>query len=677
MARISTRRRAGGGGGGVGAEAEVDDLVEVEGGDGVGEAAAGAGEAGELADEERAALGLAGDALRERVGGCEAEVVGREGAGLGLGEGADRQRVHLHVVAGAEAGEQAHERGSGGVGAVVVAAQEGEGGGVRAQEDGLEQLHAVEVGPLEVVEDEHERALAGDGGEELGEGVGGLAADLDGVDVVEVGVVLLADLRHGAEDREQAGERGDRRGELAGVVAEVDGELVEGGVEGLEGDRLALGAVAGEDEGVVLAAGEVGDVLDDGGLAVAGAAADRGEAGAAGAGGEDDRAQGLGLAGAADEAAGDDLDGDEVGAAEAGEHGGGVGARGGVAGEKLAAQALEVGGDGDAGAAGRERVGGELALEHLVQRSVVAHAAGEALPQDLADGVPVGGGADGVGVDDLLRGHVERGADDRGAVERGGPDLADEAEVEDDDAAALGDHHVGGLDVAVDQAVAVDAREAAGEADQEVLQAVEAGGVERLQGLVVVAGGGHEVLAAQALHGEEDAAQAALVLDLQELVELDEVGVDDAAEGAKLAFEAVEALGAGLADELEGDDGAVGGAGLEHGAHAADAEEAEDRVVAGGVEAEVVAGVARGDAFAALGDRVAGVLRGELEAGLAGDEVAGDGRCEADAIVKGWRSLPWFARHDDLDTSGADWASTRPHRLYAGVAGRGGLRGSA
>jgi hypothetical protein len=136
------------------------------------------------------------------------------------------------------------------------------------------------------------------------------------------------------------------------VVAEVDGELVEGGVEGLEGDRLALGAVAREDEGAQLAPGELDDVFDDGGLAVAGAAADRGEAGVPRAGRDDDRAQGLGLAGAADEAAGDDLDGDQIGAAEAGEHGGRVGSRGGVTREELLAQALEVGRDGEAEAGG-------------------------------------------------------------------------------------------------------------------------------------------------------------------------------------------------------------------------------------------------------------------------------------------------------------------------------------
>jgi len=60
----------------------------------------------------------------------------------------------------------------------------------------------------------------------------------------------------------------------------------------------------------------------------------------------------------------------------------------------------------------------------------------------------------------------ERRADDRGAVERGAPDLAHEPEVEHHDPPRVGDHHVRGLDVAVHEAVAVDAREPAGEADQ-------------------------------------------------------------------------------------------------------------------------------------------------------------------------------------------------------------------
>ena len=99
----------------------------------------------------------------------------------------------------------------------------------------------------------------------VGEGVGGVAADLDGVDAEQRVVVEVADLRDRAEHREQAGEGddGERVGEVAGLVAEVDGELVDGGVEGLEGDRLALGAVAGEGEGVVLAADQVDDVLDE------------------------------------------------------------------------------------------------------------------------------------------------------------------------------------------------------------------------------------------------------------------------------------------------------------------------------------------------------------------------------------------------------------------------------
>src|SRR5689334_23957090 len=50
---------------------------------------------GQLADEERAALGLAGDALRQRVGGREAEVVGREGAGLRLGERSEEHTSEL------------------------------------------------------------------------------------------------------------------------------------------------------------------------------------------------------------------------------------------------------------------------------------------------------------------------------------------------------------------------------------------------------------------------------------------------------------------------------------------------------------------------------------------------------------------------------------------------------
>ena len=83
---------------------------------------------------------------------------------------------------------------------------------------------------------------------------------------------------------------------------------------------------------------------------------------------------------------------------------------------------------------------------------------------------------------------------------------------------------------------------------------------------------GQEALAVDHLHREE----AVLRLD-EELVEVDEVGVRDVREGPELALEAVERVGLGVRQRLQGDDAiALAIVGLEHHAHRAGAEAAAD-----------------------------------------------------------------------------------------------------
>ncbi len=108
--------------------------------------------------------------------------------------------------------------------------------------------------------------------------------------------------------------------------------------------------------------------------------------------------------------------------------------------------------------------------------------AGEDLVQHDADAVPVGGGRHRLR-GGLLRRHVRERADDlalAGAI--GAPLLGDQAEVEDDGAPVAGDDHVGGLDVAVDLAGAVDGEQPRSDLREH--------GADRVEVEVLRAGGG-------------------------------------------------------------------------------------------------------------------------------------------------------------------------------------------
>ncbi|MCU0723844.1 MAG: hypothetical protein MUC63_09570, partial [Planctomycetes bacterium] len=146
--------------------------------------------------------------------------------------------------------------------------------------------------------------------------------------------------------------------------------------------------------------------------------------------------------------------------------------------------------------------------------AVVGLRAGERLVERGAEGIDVGAEVDRLALA-LLRGHVGRGAQDLPGHGHAhvGQRVAGEAEVRDLHDALLGDHEVGGLDVAVDHALLRGLREPLGRLD-DVVQRLGLGegaplGDEFLQGG-----------AADELHGDEVEA-----LLLAGVVDQDDVGV--------------------------------------------------------------------------------------------------------------------------------------------------------
>jgi hypothetical protein len=387
-------------------------------------------------------------------------------------ERGDEQVAHVAAHAGAlvEALELAQHRRGGAVVAAVGADHE-EGGGVGRGDELGEEAGAVLVAPLEVGHAQDQRAAVGDAGEQLLEAAEGPAAGLLLVGALEHALRGVGDELHAGEHGEEAGQlvhvAGHERGGLdLGEAAEVVGEGVDDGVEGLEGDGLALVAAAVEDHGLAAAAQGGEEVVDEGGLADAGAAVHVDGDGGALAGGvvgvveggeqvvAADERGGLG-AGAAGRATGDRH---ALGRGGAGEHVGAGEPGGGVALQQAHAQVGEV-----FGGAGGELVDVEgvvllLGGEDLEGGADEGEAAGEGLVEHHADGVPVAGGGDDA-AGGLLGRHVRGGPEDavvEGGVDRRDDAVADEAEVEDDDAAAAGDEDVGGLEVAVELAGGVE-----------------------------------------------------------------------------------------------------------------------------------------------------------------------------------------------------------------------------
>ena len=179
-----------------------------------------------------------------------------------------------------------------------------------------------------------------------------------------------------------------------------------------------------------------------------------------------------------------------------------------------------------------------------------------------------------------LRGRAVAG--DRGLVHPFG-----DAEVEDFDGAGVGDHDIGGLQVAVDDAALVRADEGAYDGDDQLDGAVfreGGGGCLGALGRVLVGVSlalAEEVVEGFALEVFEDHVGGAEVL--AELVDDDDVFVGHLRGGEGLEKEAGDGSAAVAADEFDGDEAAQAGvAGEEDGAHAAAAKGADDFVVLDG-----------------------------------------------------------------------------------------------
>ncbi len=213
----------------------------------------------------------------------------------------------------------------------------------------------------------------------------------------------------------------------------------------------------------------------------------------------------------------------------------------------------------------------------------VDHLAGEEEPQGAAEAVDVGAGVGAFGVHGLLGGHVFEGAGDGAglgdalgvgcfAVGVGARLQTDQAEVGHLDPARGVHEEVGGLDVAVDHALGVDISHGLGGLD---------GGIDRARDLEGAALGDQvqQVIALDELH-DEVVATGALV----GIVGGDDARMGQLRDGLDLALEALQAGGVleHLAVEHLQRHDALHPlvASLEHGAHAAGPELAEDHIIA-------------------------------------------------------------------------------------------------
>jgi hypothetical protein len=206
----------------------------------------------------------------------------------------------------------------------------------------------------------------------------------------------------------------------------------------------------------------------------------------------------------------------------------------------------------------------------------VAEPAGKGLPitqqleHDRADGKDVGAMIDRQALD-LLRRHVVEAADQRAGVGDAGVGQLGDAEVENLQApAALLDHQVGRLDVAVDDVEAV----GVGQAVAELLEQPQLAGDG---GRLLAADPHRQRLAVDVLHGDERL--AVLFADVEDA---DDVLVLEDAGRVRLLHEAAPDLVVvdAFLEELDGDRAAadLGVAGPQEGAHPARSDRAEDLV---------------------------------------------------------------------------------------------------
>ena len=525
----------------------------------------------ELLDEEGEAPRLPREpgAVERGVGAAGLQEVLDQGERLLVGERAER---NVDSREGPDVGERLQGRAHLPILAAVRQQQE-KGGAAGLGQVLAHQRSAAFVAPLRVVDPDDERLPPTDHGEELLERTARLTKSLGAAAPLDA-PGSLGDRLHASEHGEDPDQglglqRARRRDVCPDLQPEEPAQIVDGAVERVERDGLLRVAPAAEHGGSVegrlleeaprqLALADPGGAVDvnDRRLACAHVVERRGESAQLGVPpleGRRRRHEGRGSAGRR---------------------------RVGRGAEPL--QDLRAG-----GAAARLRV--EEVRDEIVQilgelRHELAHArcppaAGEALERVIEgqlaaggleergpDAVPVGRGRHPLAAD-LLRRHVTHGAGERSiglrAVRR---ERDREAEVEQDQAPRLGDHHVRRLDVPMEFHAGVHCGLVSASC-----RAMSRSGAKtaspRLRAEIY-----GQVHADDDLHREEAGA-----LLREELVEVDEVRVADVREGTKLLLQVVEVVRRQTIERLERDvRPEVGVIGAVDDAHAAVAEPGGD-----------------------------------------------------------------------------------------------------
>ena len=434
------------------------------------------------------------------------------------------------------------------------------------------------------VEEERARAVEDEAGEAAG--LGGEGEQAGGSVVARVFV--------------EFGEHADRGAGIADEVAAglLQAQLIGAAVGELAGAAGLVGALLGEAAGG-LGGAALGLGGDQGGLGpvALGVDADEGEAREGGEGDERGGGDGGDAAVATQPQAAELGGGVVVGADEAtGDEAAqvlGEGLGGGVAGGGLALHGAADDrreGAGGRGGGGEEWFGatGEHGVEELGGAQVgEGRGAGEEVVEDGTEGVDVAAGVDG-----LAAGLLGRHVADRSEQGAGGGDVGDgvggagigigicplgqvlgEAPVDDDGLAELADEDVGGLEVAVDDAVAVGVSDGVCGGDH-LREQGEAGGEALAGGDALL-----ERAALDELHAQEGAAE----LVAAEVVEGDDAGVLQAGGDRGLAGEALDGGGVEAQELLDGDRAAeLAVLGAADGTEAAAREHLGEAVAAGG-----------------------------------------------------------------------------------------------
>ena len=563
--------------------------------------------ADQLVDEHRVPGRLAGQVARVDRGQAAVALDQAEHELLGV---VGRQHRQPQVVAGRAGRDGLVELGEGDLAHVAVA-QGGEQEQRRRRrraEQLAEELHAVGVGPVEIVDDQHDRVAQRDPAQELAQRGEGGRADLLRRALVLGGGGGGLDRGQDAHDREDPGQRAgvgrEQRGLLlGGQGAEEASQLVDDAVEGLVRHALALVAATDQHHRAGLAGEElVGELTDEVALAHARLAAHQhGDRGAGLDLGHGRRQPGE-LVAPADERLARRRRAARPRLAQAAQDLVAVGPAGRIAAQELLAELIEIARHVD-GDVGRRRPVALLGVEQgQPGRGHEGLPAGQGLEHEDAGGVPVAGLADRAGGEQLGR-HVAERAGELRLPAALALHVEGEAEVEHDHPAVGGDEHVRRLDVAVDLARRVQRVERVGQLDERVAQAalVVAAGARGRRGDGAVAGAvqvgdgagarrvgaavrppdeRQEVDALHQLHGEEP-----VVLILDQLAEGDEVGVGDVLERAELVLEGEQLLRAHGAQGLERDPRvALAIDRLVDHAHAAGAEATDDLETAGPLE---------------------------------------------------------------------------------------------